>query len=47
MTLGTLPVLHDDGQRRVYRHLHFSNYGKFEAQLRAEAEAIRALIGAT
>lgn len=45
MTSGTLPVLHDDGQHRVYRHLHFSNYGKFEAQLRAEVEAIRGLIG--
>jgi hypothetical protein len=40
---GALPLLWSDGERRLYRHLHLSNYGKFEARMRAEAEAIRAL----
>lgn len=40
---GVLPLLWSDGERRLYKHLHFSNYGKFEARMRAEAEAIRAL----
>ncbi len=40
----TLPVLWSDGERRVYKHLHFSNSGKFEARLRAEAEAMRSLL---
>lgn len=34
--VDSLPVLYDDGRRKVYRHLHFSNYGKFQAQLDRE-----------
>jgi hypothetical protein len=30
--------------RTVYKHLHFSNYGKFEGQLQAEERAIGALL---
>ncbi|MFN7782142.1 MAG: hypothetical protein ACK5PG_05340 [Lysobacterales bacterium] len=40
---GVLPLVWSDGERRLYRHLHLSNYGRFEARMRAEAEAIRAL----
>lgn len=40
---GLLPVLHADSQRTVYQHLHFSNYGKFQAQLDLELLAIAAL----
>lgn len=42
--LGALRVLYRDPQRTVFLHLHFSNYGKFEAQLRAEADEIASLI---
>lgn len=40
---GVLPLLWSDGERRLYKHLHLSNYGKFEERMRAEAAAIRAL----
>ena len=40
----TLPVLFQDGNRTVYQHLHLSNYGKFEKQMREEANAIAALL---
>lgn len=40
----SLPVLYDDGRRQVYRHLHFSNYGKFQAQLERERMQIGALL---
>ena len=38
-----LPVLHSDPHCTVYQHLHFSNYGKFQAQLDRELLAITAL----
>ena len=41
---GVLPVLYRQADRAVYLHLHFSNYGKFQQQLEAEAMAIAALI---
>ena len=44
LTSGTLPVLHREGGRTVYSHLHFSNYGKFQQQLEAEARAIHFLL---
>ena len=37
---GLLPVLHSDGDAKVFLHLHFSNYGKFQEQLDREACAI-------
>lgn len=39
-----LRVLFKDDDRTVYLHLHFSNYGKFEARLQAEAKVIAALL---
>jgi hypothetical protein len=36
-----LPAIYSGAGRTVYYHLHFSNYGKFQAQLDAEADAIR------
>ncbi|WP_426189622.1 hypothetical protein [Massilia sp. DWR3-1-1] len=41
---GILPVIHSDGLRTVYLHLHFSNYGKFQKQMDLEADAIRSLL---
>lgn len=41
---GALRVLHDGTDRAVFLHLHFSNYGKFESQLRAEAGEIAQLL---
>jgi len=41
---GALRVLFHDNRRAVFLHLHFSNYGKFEAQLQAEAKAIAGLL---
>ena len=41
---AVLPVLHAQGDKRVYLHLHFSNYGKFQAQLEREAQAIGQLL---
>jgi hypothetical protein len=40
---SVLPVIHRAGALRVHLHLHFSNYGKFQAQMDLEAEAIRSL----
>jgi hypothetical protein len=40
----SLPVLYDDGRRKIYRHLHFSNYGKFQAQLERERTLIWSFI---
>lgn len=40
----SLPVLYDDGRRKVHRHLHFSNYGKFQSQLELERKAMRSLL---
>ncbi|MEC4718285.1 hypothetical protein RY831_03935 [Noviherbaspirillum sp. CPCC 100848] len=42
--VDSLPVLYDDGRRKIYRHLHFSNYGKFQAQLERERMHIGALL---
>lgn len=39
-----LPKLTTIKETRVYQHLHFSNYGKFQAQLNEEAIAIKRLI---
>lgn len=39
-----LPVIHQHAGGTVYLHLHFSNYGKFQAQLNAEANAIAKLM---
>lgn len=41
---GSLRTLYKDAARTIFLHLHFSNYGKFEAQLQAEAGAIAALL---
>jgi hypothetical protein len=41
---GALRVLYEDDDRAVFLHLHFSNYGKFEQQLQAEAEEIGRLL---
>jgi len=42
--LGSLRILYREPSRIVYSHLHFSNYGKFQKQLEAEAHAIAALL---
>jgi hypothetical protein len=41
---GALRILFKDAERTVFMHLHFSNYGKYEAQLQAEAKDIAALL---
>lgn len=41
---GPLRVLYNDNDRTVFLHLHFSNYGKFEARLQAEIKEIAALL---
>jgi hypothetical protein len=41
---GTLPVLYACDGRSVHLHLHFSNFGKFQAQMDLEAKAIAALL---
>ena len=41
---GSLRTLYKDESRTIFLHLHFSNYGRFEAQLQAEARAIAALL---
>ena len=41
---GALRVLYEDDDRAIFLHLHFSNYGKFEQQLQAEARDIRQLL---
>ena len=41
---GALRVLHEDGGRTVFLHLHFSNYGKFELRMREEAAEIARLL---
>jgi hypothetical protein len=41
---GTLGVLFEDEKRTFFRHLHFSNYGKYEQRLQAEAKEIAALV---
>lgn len=39
-----VPLLYAFGKTKVHLHLHFSNYGKFQAQLAHEALAIAQLI---
>lgn len=39
-TKEILPVIFTVNEKSVYKHLHFSNYGKFQAQLEKEALAI-------
>ena len=41
---GLLPVLYSGADRNVYLHLHFSNYGKFQQRLDAEAKAFASLL---
>lgn len=41
---AVLPLLYSCGGTRVHLHLHFSNYGKFQAQLEREAIEIARLI---
>lgn len=38
-----LPVLFSRGNTSVHLHLHFSNYGKFQAQMEREAQEIAAI----
>jgi hypothetical protein len=42
---NVLSILYDHGKSRIYKHLHFSNYGKFQEQLTLEAKAIAQLCG--
>lgn len=37
----TLPRLYADGHRAIHLHLHFSNYGRFQARLDSEINALR------
>lgn len=39
-----LPVIHQHAGGTVYLHLHFSNYGKFQVRLNAEADAIAEIL---
>lgn len=41
---GSLRTLYEDAARTIFLHLHFANYGKFEAQLQDEARDIAALL---
>ena len=41
---GALKILLEKPKKRVYQHLHFSNYGKFLEQKRKEATDIRRLL---
>jgi hypothetical protein len=41
---GILPVLYASHGRSVHLHLHFSNYGKFQAQMDEEAKAISMML---
>lgn len=40
----SLRALYKDDERTIFLHLHFSNYGKYEARLQTEAEDIAALL---
>lgn len=44
---SALRILFKDPDRTVFLHLHFSNYGKFEARLQAEAREIAHLLTAS
>ena len=39
-----LPIIFRKNEKSIYKHLHFSNYGKFKLRLEAEALAISKLI---
>ena len=39
-TKEILPVIFSKNEKSIYKHLHFSNYGKFQLQLEKEALAI-------
>jgi hypothetical protein len=39
-----LPRIYEHDGKTIYLHLHFSNYGKFEKRMLAEAAAIKALL---
>jgi hypothetical protein len=41
---GTLTVVKNFTDKTIYKHLHFSNYGKFKVQMNIEAKEIYALI---
>ena len=41
-----LPTLFATGETQVRLHLHFSNYGKFQAQMESEARGIRMILEA-
>lgn len=41
---GPLEILYRQQNKTVYKHLHFSNYGKFEEQKRNELAFIRGLL---
>lgn len=43
-TKEILPVIYRKNEKSVYKHLHFSNYGKFQLQLEKEALAISKLM---
>ncbi len=43
-TKDILPVIFSNNEKSVYKHLHFSNYGKYQLQLEKEALAISKLI---
>lgn len=42
-TVTSLRTLYQDEQRKIFQHLHFSNYGKFQQQMTLEAKSIFAL----
>lgn len=41
---GQLQVIFENSRKKIYQHLHFSNFGKFEIRLQQEAAYIRRLI---
>ena len=43
-TKEILPVIFSNNEKSIHKHLHFSNYGKFQLQLEKEALAISKLI---
>jgi hypothetical protein len=41
---GSLEIVKEWPKKKVYKHLHFSNYGKFKTQMREEALLIKQLL---
>jgi len=41
---GGLKTYYRSGDKSVYKHLHFSNYGRFQERLDEEAALIKAMI---